>query len=798
MARDPIREIARLSNELKEIKKGQRYAHGGSLENSALEVKDDSGSLRAIVGVQGDGTTAVNIVNGPPPPTPTAPLLGAVFNGITVSWDGQFAGGAVVPLDWQRVEVHASPTDGFVPSLETLKTTFETPQGGTALVPCTGPVYVRLVARSTSGTPSEPTVQAGPLGPAPVVADDIVDGIVTTVKLAQDAVTAAKIAAGAVGTVALAEGAVLAEKLADNAVKVGKIDTDAVTGPAIAANAVTAGKIAADAVTAREIAAGAVTASEVAAGAITAEKLTVIGGSNLLSDPSFEGAYTAAQVAGLTYASQDTTMGNGSPTSIKINCVASTASTFQVPVTNIPVLPGDQLYLAVDYWVSADWNGTEINFQVRWEDAAGTRISFGKALTSTPVRETWTRMTATVPAPAQAANAKVRLESAGTTLGTVRFDNAAVRPVVGGTQIQDGAVTTQKIVAGAVQTAQLDAGAVNADKIAAGAVTTTKLDALAVTADKIAANAIVAGKIQAGAVDATALAADAITGKTITGGTVTGALIQTAASGERVVINESSNNKIRIYDTAGGLVGEFGSGGVGVKGSTGYALALNPTTTNPQVRWQNPDNTKVARAQVVVSGTGDLNLQLLNSTGTTVALEADRAYVSGAPLQVLPPATNLSACYVEAPAAHTGNLLRAVRDGDKFVVDKDGNATVTGTVTATGRVKPATGETGTVALQSGWTDYDAVNYNTARVRKTADGQAYLIGMIKAGTVTNGTLVATIPSGYWPLERHAFPRRSNQANVDVTIILSPNGELRIWDITGTLSTLSLAGMCWPLF
>ncbi|MER6092460.1 hypothetical protein [Streptomyces bluensis] len=200
------RELVALRQRLARMEKGQRYAHGGSIENSALEVRDDTGSLRAIVGQQGDGTTAVNIVNGPPPPQPTAPSVASVLGGITVSWDGTFANGAVIPLDWSRVEVHASIVAGFTPTAATLATTIETAQGATVVVSCDTDVYVRLVARNTSGTASIPSTQVGPNGPTPVVADDIQDGIVTTLKLADDAVTAAKVAVGAIGTDQLALG----------------------------------------------------------------------------------------------------------------------------------------------------------------------------------------------------------------------------------------------------------------------------------------------------------------------------------------------------------------------------------------------------------------------------------------------------------------------------------------------------------------------------------------------------------------------------------------------------------------
>ncbi|KPC83463.1 hypothetical protein ADL27_47220, partial [Streptomyces sp. NRRL F-6602] len=98
-------------------------------------------------------------------------------------------GGAVPPLDWQRTEVHAPTTSGFTPSPATLQTTIETLQGGTVVVPTEQPVYVRLLARNTSGTASDPTSEAGPLGPSPVVATELLDGIVPSSKLAQGAVT---------------------------------------------------------------------------------------------------------------------------------------------------------------------------------------------------------------------------------------------------------------------------------------------------------------------------------------------------------------------------------------------------------------------------------------------------------------------------------------------------------------------------------------------------------------------------------------------------------------------------------
>ncbi|KPC71243.1 hypothetical protein ADL35_36275, partial [Streptomyces sp. NRRL WC-3753] len=82
------REVARLRREVAEMRKGQRVAHGATVEDAAIEVRDDAGSLRAIVGQQGDGTTGIQVVNGPPPPEPTAPILTSVLGGVAASWDG--------------------------------------------------------------------------------------------------------------------------------------------------------------------------------------------------------------------------------------------------------------------------------------------------------------------------------------------------------------------------------------------------------------------------------------------------------------------------------------------------------------------------------------------------------------------------------------------------------------------------------------------------------------------------------------------------------------------------------------
>lgn len=345
----------------------------------------------------------------------------------------------------------------------------------------------------------------------------------------------------AVTVEALKTGVVDGTNLVVGSVATAHLATDAVTAGKVAADAISAREILANAIGVNELAANSVTANAVAAGAVTVDKLTIVGAGNILADPSFEGVATAAIVAPYDWATQDKTFGNGSASSLQLNTATGTALSRSLAITYFPVTSGDQVYLATDYYASADWAGAEISLQIRWELADGSTVSFDRAGTTTPVRGAWTRLTATVPAPPTAVVARVRVESRSSTAGKVWFDNAVVRPVVPGVQIADGAITAPKILAGAVTTDKLLALAVTAEKIASLAITTDKLNALSVTADKLAVNSVTATKIMAGVIDATHIKAGAIDAERLALGVDGNLVADPSFEGETSVIRAAAS-----------------------------------------------------------------------------------------------------------------------------------------------------------------------------------------------------------------------------------------------------------------
>jgi hypothetical protein len=494
------RELAALSRRLDSV---ERSAQAGftSVENASIDVYDGDGNLaaqvgqslemydtitgdlRASFGPQADGAVTLIHFNPTPPAAPTTPIVTPAVASVSVAWDGTWAGGVDAPSDFDSVEVHASPTEPFTADDTTVIATITSATGGT--VTYTPDNYstlsICLTGKNSSGVRGPESAHVSTAA-RQVVASDVVDGIIDETKLAAGAVQAANIAVGAVTSVAIQDGAVLEEALHDAAVSVAKVQDGAISTA--------------------KIQAGAVVAATIAAGAITTDKLTVGSGNNLLADPSFEGAYSAALVATDPGNLSIDATGNGSAHSLKMNAAAGGGNRL-LTILDAPAASADQLYLAIDYKVSGDWAGDSVRFYAMFLDGTGAALGYVTAIAGPPTNDGgWHRITAQGSAPAGTVRVQAAPQSFNSTAGTVWFDNAVVLPVLPGTQIQGGAIQTQHMVANTIDGGVIAAGTLDAGKIVAASITATQVKALSLTGDRLAANTITAGQIATGGITA--------------------------------------------------------------------------------------------------------------------------------------------------------------------------------------------------------------------------------------------------------------------------------------------------------
>lgn len=136
-------------------------------------------------GRQYDGTHGIVALAGPTPPTPDPGTATPVPTGLLASWGGtwattpeDFLAGrpTVAPMDFTQVEVHASTTADFTGMLFTTKRgEITSARGGEVFIPAGPdvPVYVRLVARTTSGKASLASEVSGPFYAGKVAAEQV-------------------------------------------------------------------------------------------------------------------------------------------------------------------------------------------------------------------------------------------------------------------------------------------------------------------------------------------------------------------------------------------------------------------------------------------------------------------------------------------------------------------------------------------------------------------------------------------------------------------------------------------------
>lgn len=129
------------------------------------------------------------------PAQPTPPVVDNVLGLLRVFWDGKLVGGAALPADFSRVEIHTSTLDGFDPNESPDATRvgiLSRSSYGFLDVPYGLLQHIRLVAVDNTGNRSQPSTQVQGTSSA-LLSDDIFDGAIGESKLANLTVTTAKI-----------------------------------------------------------------------------------------------------------------------------------------------------------------------------------------------------------------------------------------------------------------------------------------------------------------------------------------------------------------------------------------------------------------------------------------------------------------------------------------------------------------------------------------------------------------------------------------------------------------------------
>jgi hypothetical protein len=190
------RKLADLEKRLERVEHSRRLSHA-ALDDTSLVVTDGTGTVRARIGMQADGTVGLIAVDGPAPGAPSPPIVTPTIGGLRVTWDGLLADGSPLPADFDHIAVHASTSSGFTPSAATYAGTI-TKAGNGGMLPLIPlpyqPHYIQLTAVNTSGNASAPSAETAAT-PIKVDGPDLEAGSVTAAAIQAGAVTAEKLEA---------------------------------------------------------------------------------------------------------------------------------------------------------------------------------------------------------------------------------------------------------------------------------------------------------------------------------------------------------------------------------------------------------------------------------------------------------------------------------------------------------------------------------------------------------------------------------------------------------------------------
>jgi hypothetical protein len=81
-----------------------------------------------------------------------------------------------------------------------------------------------------------------------------------------------------------------------------------------------------------------------------------------------------------------------------------------------------------------------------------------------------------------------------------------------------------------------------------------------------------------------------------------------------------------------------------------------------------------------------------------------------------------------------------------------------------------------LTMQNSWVAYNNTIYNSPQYTKSSDDIVTVKGLIKSGTVANGTILANLPAGYRPSKKMIFSSVANSHHARIDI--ASNGNITI--------------------
>lgn len=307
--------------------------------------------------------------------------------------------------------------------------------------------------------------------------------------------------------------ATVSTSIVDGAITTAKVAASAITGNEIAANAITAAKIAAGTITGTQIAAGTITGDKILANTITAKNMVVGDYSNVALDPNgdngdplFAGCSIISVTEGKAY-----------------QCPSATRDSLSDQYFTVDV--GDQYYVQADMnWISGGTARSQIGLCIF--DSSGGTIGWYAGASCSDTSPGWKTVGGSITIPIGAVKAKLWWQREGTngdanSCGVWKMRMITVRRKANGNLIVDGAITAAKIATGTITATQIAAGTITGDKLVASTITGSKIAADTITASNILAGTITATEIATGAITGSKIAASqTISAPNISGGTL--------------------------------------------------------------------------------------------------------------------------------------------------------------------------------------------------------------------------------------------------------------------------------------